>query len=164
MSAKSGNFRSSAAPVENLGFFLTSAKKIPGLAEDVGDLKEFAEVSSKYGRSVEEVGDSLKNGKGLFGNAGKIPRETLDEGQIKNLKRFEEKLPAGSNPVTIHQEGTNVIFHGDVPGRVPGSKALYEKVIDNNGTTISYTKTTYTPEEKIVHIKDKIDGSEIIPE
>ena len=49
-------------------------------------------------------------------------------------------------------------------GRVPGSKAVYEKVIDNSGTTISYTKTTYTPEGKIVHIKDKIDGSEIIPE
>ena len=57
-----------------------------------------------------------------------------------------------------------MVFNAEVPGRVPGSKAVYEKVVDISGTTISYTKTTYTSEGKIVHIKDKIDGSEIIPE
>ncbi|MCX6132135.1 MAG: hypothetical protein NTX25_24145 [Proteobacteria bacterium] len=143
---------------------IDSAKKVPGLGADAADLKKFAEVSSKYGRSAEQVSDSLKSGKGLFGNAQQISREVLNEGQIKNLKRFDEKLPSGSNPSTVHTEGTNVVFNAEVPGRVPGSKAVYEKVVDNSGTTISYTKTTYTPEGKIVHIKDKIDGSEIIPE
>lgn len=143
---------------------VNSAKKVPGLADDVSDLKKFAEISSKYGRSVEQVGDSLKTGKGLFGNAEQIARDVLNEGQLKNLKRFEEKLPAGSNASTVHKEGANVVFNAEVPGRVPGSKAVYEKVVDNSGTTVSYTKTTYTPEGKIVHIKDKIDGSEIVPE
>jgi len=47
---------------------------------------------------------------------------------------------------------------------VPGSKAVYEKVVDDYGKTVSYTKTTYAPDGKIVHIKDKIDGSLIVPE
>jgi hypothetical protein len=43
------------------------------------------------------------------------------------------------------------------PGKVPGSKAVYEKQIDVNGKTIQYTKTTYDPQDEIVHVKDKIN-------
>lgn len=44
------------------------------------------------------------------------------------------------------------------PGRVPGSKAVYEKQINATGKTTQYTKTTYDPQGNIVHVKDKING------
>ena len=50
------------------------------------------------------------------------------------------------------------------PGKVTGSKAVYEKQIDATGKTTQYTKTTYDPEGNIVHIKDKIGGGIYYPE
>jgi hypothetical protein len=47
------------------------------------------------------------------------------------------------------------------PGKVPGSKAVYEKQIDVTGKTTQYTKTTYDPAGNIVHVKDKIHGGTI---
>jgi hypothetical protein len=54
-------------------------------------------------------------------------------------------------------------FQAEIPGRVPGSSAVYEKQVDVSGTTIQYTKTTYDPAGNIVHIKDKITGEVFLP-
>ena len=43
-----------------------------------------------------------------------------------------------------------------VPGRVPASYALYDKVVAASGRTIAYTKTTVAPDGSIIHIKDKL--------
>ena len=47
------------------------------------------------------------------------------------------------------------MFQSEVPGRIPGSKAVYEKQVDARGVTISHTKTTYAPNGSIVHVKQK---------
>ena len=44
----------------------------------------------------------------------------------------------------------------EVPGKVPGSKAVYQKTVDVNGVTTSFTKTTFDPQGNIVHIKNKL--------
>jgi hypothetical protein len=140
-----------------------SGSKAPGLLGAGADsVKAYAEASTKYGKSSGEVAESLKSGKGLFGNAPKLERSALNEAQASNFKRFEKKLPAGSEPPTLHQVNNGVAFKGEVPGRVPGSKAVYEKVVDAEGNSLAYTKTTYTPNGSIVHIKDKIDDSIIM--
>ena len=41
------------------------------------------------------------------------------------------------------------------PGRVPGSKAIYYKIIDSNGKTIRVYKETFDPNGKLVHRKEK---------
>jgi hypothetical protein len=41
------------------------------------------------------------------------------------------------------------------PGNVPGSKAIYYKVIDYNGNTIRVYKETYDTAGNLVHVKDK---------
>jgi hypothetical protein len=115
---------------------------------------------SKVGRLVR----SAKKGEGLFGDLAKVAKGNLNSQQLSNLNRFQKKLPAGSNPVTLHKNGANTVFQGVVPGKVPGSKAIYEKVVDSAGKTTAYTKTTYAPNGKVVHIKNKIDGSVIVPE
>ncbi|WP_049782117.1 peptidoglycan-binding protein [Micavibrio aeruginosavorus] len=78
--------------------------------------------------------------------------------QGKNLARFIGKIPSNSKgSVKITKlPGGNVKFTAVSQGRVPGSKAVYEKVVDPSGKTIQYTKTTYVNGNKILHIKDKL--------
>ena len=41
------------------------------------------------------------------------------------------------------------------PGKVPGSKAIYYKIVDSGGRTIRVYKETYDPSGKLVHRKEK---------
>lgn len=40
-------------------------------------------------------------------------------------------------------------------GRVPGSKAIYYKIIDSDGKTVRVYKETYDPQGNLVHRKEK---------
>jgi hypothetical protein len=82
----------------------------------------------------------------------------------ENLKRFEKKLPAGALPTQVHDLPLGgKAFQSSVPGRVPGSSAVYEKQVDASGRTLQFTKTTVNPQGNIVHVKDKISGKTITP-
>ena len=88
---------------------------------------------------------------------------TLSTEQAANLSRFVKKLPRGAGETALRDlPGGGKTFQAEVPGRVPDSKAVYEKQIDAAGRTVQYTKTTYDPAGKILHVKDKITG-EVIP-
>jgi gamma-glutamyltranspeptidase len=80
--------------------------------------------------------------------------------QLKNIGRFEKKLPANAKESLSVRSLPNdgVVVQGTSPGRVPGSSAVYEKQIDAAGNTIQATKTTYDPFGNIVHVKDKLNG------
>lgn len=80
--------------------------------------------------------------------------------QAANLKRFQKKIPANSkDSVELRQlPSGGVAAQATSPGRVPGSKAVYEKQIDIRGKTLQSTKTTYDPSGNIVHVKDKLNG------
>ena len=41
------------------------------------------------------------------------------------------------------------------PGRVPGSKAIYYKIVDSTGKTLRVYKETYDPSGNLVHVKEK---------
>lgn len=74
-----------------------------------------------------------------------------------NFKRFVKKIPANSKSNVTSQalkNGTHK-FSATSPGKVPGSKAVYEKIVSAEGNTISMTKTTYAPNGSIIHIKPK---------
>jgi hypothetical protein len=85
--------------------------------------------------------------------------------QQLNISRFVKKIPANSrnNVETFRLPNNGLGVKATSPGKVPGSKAVYEKHIDVSGKTIKYTKTTYDPLGNIVHVKDKITGLTIIP-
>ncbi|WP_350016417.1 RHS repeat-associated core domain-containing protein [Rhodanobacter sp. IGA1.0] len=87
---------------------------------------------------------------------------SLTTGQSSNLARFEKSLPSGNLGVDVDSLGGGVVFSATVPGRVPGSSAVYQKTVDNAGQTSSYLKTTFAPNGSVVHIKDKINNT-IIP-
>lgn len=82
---------------------------------------------------------------------------TLNEAQAYNLRRFDQKLPKAAQEIQV-LSGKNGqrIFRSDVPANnIPGSFARYEKIVDSTGKTVSYTKTTYAPDGRVVHIKIK---------
>ena len=41
------------------------------------------------------------------------------------------------------------------PGKVPGSKAVYYKIVDPEGHTVRVYKETYDPNGNLVHVKEK---------
>src|SRR5690606_13752438 len=84
-----------------------------------------------------------------------VDRQSLRLEELNNLKRFEKKLPNAHQTSVAELENGLKVFRAEVPGRVPGSKAIYEKYISSEGKTIGYYKTTIKPNGGIVHIKDK---------
>lgn len=78
--------------------------------------------------------------------------------QAANLSRFQKKIPANAkNSVELSKlPNGGVAAKATSPGKVPGSKAVYEKHIAVNGKTVQYTKTTHDPKGNIVHVKDKL--------
>jgi len=93
----------------------------------------------------------------LLRNINDVNAGTLTPRQAKNLERFDKKLPKDAGEIQIARgEDGQRIFRSDVPAKnIPGSFARYEKVVDRVGNTVSYTKTTYAPNGKIVHVKIK---------
>jgi len=105
--------------------------------------------------AVMEMG-VMPSASGVIATSGVKP--TAD--QLKNIGRFEKKLPANAKDSLAVKPLPNngVAVQATSPGRAPGSSAVYEKQIDEAGTTIQYTKTTYDPAGNIVHVKDKLNG------
>jgi len=95
--------------------------------------------------------------RGLRGMAARGGLKLTDR-QASNLARFNRKLPRASSGTHVDELGDGVMFTAEVPGRVPGSKAVYQKAVDADGVTTSFFKTTLDPEGDIVHIKDKLLG------
>ncbi|CAM1364346.1 S8 family serine peptidase [Tenacibaculum xiamenense] len=99
----------------------------------------------KYG---DDVIDTVKN------SISKLNNKQLD-----NFNRFKKKIPSNA------KENINI---RDLPNRgkvfeatssaknIPGSKAIYQKQINQSGKTLQYYKTTYDKNNKIIHSKNKI--------
>lgn len=82
---------------------------------------------------------------------------SLNAEQSANLARFQRRLPQNASPVRIYAlPNGGKAFQADVPARnITGSFATYEKQVDAVGITILYTKTTYSADGRIVHVKQK---------
>lgn len=83
----------------------------------------------------------------------------LNAAQSANFARYIKKLPASAQTtvIAVGDSGT-VTFTTKVPGKVPGSYAVYMKTVDEAGVTIGYIKTTVAPDGSIASIKDKLAG------
>jgi len=90
-------------------------------------------------------------------NITQLKESDLNPNQLSNLKRFKDKIPSNSkNTVEILRDNNgNVVFKATSPGKVPGSSAVYEKIVDRTGATTGYVKTTYDNVGNLVHAKNK---------
>ena len=128
-------------------------------ARAVATVRRSIPVIARVKRSL----DKLKRARALVATYGRAARgkvlgqEALSPTQLKNLKRYYKKLPGQPGPTTVRDLGNGACsFTTKVPGHVPGSYAEYTKIVDETGETISYVKTVYAPDGRIVHIKDKM--------
>lgn len=77
-----------------------------------------------------------------------------------NIKNFFKKSVTNHYDdfkVSKNVDGTFTAVANN-PGKVPGSHAVYVKIIGANGKTIDIYKTTYDNKNKLVHTKHKIGG------
>ncbi|MHB1534616.1 MAG: LamG-like jellyroll fold domain-containing protein [Acidimicrobiales bacterium] len=93
----------------------------------------------------------------LQGGASTLSPGDLAGGTASNYGRFLKSLPSGAEEPTITQlPDGNVQFDANVPAsNVPGSYATYTKVVDPEGNTVTFYKTTYAPDGSVVHVKVK---------
>ena len=112
-------------------------------------------------KGVAVGGARIKSVEKISGNKIKINdyKNELSKSQVANIQRAIKKIPANSKEnIEIYKENNgNIVFKAVSPGKVPGSKAEYIKVINKDGDTISYNKITYDPKGNIVHDKDKFN-------
>jgi hypothetical protein len=96
-------------------------------------------------------GDAAEEGSSLLTSAD------LSGEQLANYNRFLRSLPSGAEEPTITQlPNGDIQFDANVPAKnIPGSYATYTKVIDPEGNTVTFYKTTYAPDGSVVHIKVK---------
>lgn len=127
---------------------------IEALTDLVGSLAKF--VNAKLVTALEKTGVTLAKDLPVVGTV--LTREDLSASQLANLKRYTKKLPAAADETVISREADGAVrFSTKVPGRVPGSYAMYDKVVDASGETVAYTKTTVAPDGTIIHVKDKLN-------
>ncbi len=105
-----------------------------------------AGVGAAAAANPEKAGQVLQG-------ASQLPQKVLE-----NFKRFASKVPqnARSNAGLDTTADGGYRFTATSVGNVPGSKAIYQKVVDGSGRTIGYLKTTIDPKGNIVHVKDKM--------
>lgn len=133
---------------------LRAARALDKIAISAPKLARARQTLDKF-RKARRVADTYRQTR----KGEKISRTALDAKQAKNLKRFEKKLPSGADETAVRQlPNGSTSFTSTVPGRVPGSYAEYTKVVDAAGGTTKYIKTTYGPDGKIIHIKNKMGG------
>ncbi|WP_327268031.1 hypothetical protein OG233_06740 [Streptomyces sp. NBC_01218] len=98
-------------------------------------------------------GTNLTRGEKVAAAAGV---DDLSPALRKNLTGFMKKSPGDAEiPQIIRLPGGGAEFSYKVPGRVPGSYAVYRKRVDPEGVTELAYKTTFLPDGSIAHIKFK---------
>ena len=127
-----------------LGLFITSVDAACIMdpqfcAEIMGQIVENLGALTCQEDEAAEVADGIRKVGVLasvffLGGIVKDAARGLAAQQAKNLARFEKKLPAGAGPTAVRDlPGGGKAFQAEVPGRVPDSKAVYEKQVDANG-------------------------------
>jgi RHS repeat-associated protein len=112
-------------------------------------------IASGAGEVVGLVKTAITINKAFTDSSSSTPK--LTDGQAKNLARFEKKFSTDNRNIQVSNgKDGSITMKNEVPGKVPGSKAVYEKTVDSSGETTSATKTTYDPKGEVVHVKDKL--------
>ncbi len=145
------------------GDYFSATLDLLGAVPFVGEIADTA----KLAKVADDAVDAAKAAKKHTNHA-----KTL----IKTTKKSSALNMIGDLPANI-QKGTKSFFKGssnnynnysvtknknntytvkmENPGRVPGSKAIYYKIMDSNGNTMKVYKDTFDPSGNLVHRKDK---------
>jgi hypothetical protein len=73
-----------------------------------------------------------------------------------NIKIFFRRGSKGYNYFSVKNIEIGYLVTMIKPGKVPGSNAIYQKIINKKGETIVAFKETYDYNGDLIHTKDKI--------
>jgi RHS repeat-associated protein len=116
-------------------------------------------AGTRLGSSIlGRIGSFFGRGAKIFDRGGDASRAAARATDIEaSGQRFFGKAPKGSqNFQTARNADGSTTFRYETPGRVPGSKAIYEKKVDAQGNTVRVHKRTLDPEGNLVHDKEKL--------
>ena len=115
---------------------------------DQGNLKE---KTSQNESSIGTVSSVYSSKKDALAGTSSYPSPIASSAK----KFFKGSSNSYNNySITKSSDGTSH-FIMEKPGNVPGSKAVYHKIVSSDGKTISVYKDTFDPQGNLVHRKDK---------
>ncbi len=99
-------------------------------------------------------GRTVYQGSSKTGALGAVP--SLPDKIQSSAKSFFKGGSNHYNSFSVeHMSDGNYRIRMENPGKVPGSKAVYYKIVDSDGHTVRVYKETYDPNGNLVHIKEK---------
>jgi hypothetical protein len=144
-------------------------QNITNTIEETKNDKTGEKAGELTGKAIVTIGLAVLTTKGInallkaaevaeVANVAKAGTTVLDGAVESNFKRFVSKIPANSKGSASYEllEDGNYLFKATSPGKVPGSSALYEKLVNPLGETLEMNKTTFAPDGSIIHIKPKL--------
>ena len=132
---------------------------IPVLGE-IADTAKIARVADKASDAVKAVNKATSKGKNIITATKKSSAlksiNELPTNIQKSVKSFFKGSSNNYNKYSVIKNKNNTYtIKMENPGKVPGSKAVYYKIVDSNGRTIKVYKDTFDPLGNLVHRKDK---------
>jgi len=134
-----------------------SGQRVGELAEGAGETDEFLEGFNGSGEEVTEGAGKIKSILNAGSKADAL--KSVDELPSNIQSKVKSFFKGGSSSYVDFSvepmEDGSYIVKITKPGNVPGSKAIYYKIIDYAGSTVRVYKETYDPAGNLVHVKDK---------
>ena len=144
------------------GDFVSAGLSAAGMVPFVGEVADTAKLAKMADKAVDtaKVAKTAKSGKSIIKVTNKSSAlksvDKLPSNIQKSAKSFFKGSSNNYNSYSVIKNKNNTYtIKMENPGKVPGSKAVYNKIVDSNGKTIKVYKDTFDPLGNLVHRKDK---------
>ena len=144
---------------------LSALGAIPVVGE-VADVAKYADKGIDIAKTVDKASDAAKVAK--TAKSGKsIIKATKKSSALKSVDKLPSNIQKSAKSFfkgssnnynsysVIKNKNNTYTIKMENPGKVPGSKAVYNKIVDSNGKTIKVYKDTFDPLGNLVNRKDK---------
>ncbi|MBQ4517419.1 MAG: minor capsid protein [Clostridia bacterium] len=144
------------------GDFLSAGLSAIGMVPVVGEVADTAKLAKMADKVVgaAKVNKTAKNSELIIKVTNKSSAlksvDTLPSSIQKSAKSFFKGSSNNYNSYSVIKNKNNTYtIKMENPGKVPGSKAVYNKIVNSDGKTIKVYKDTFDPSGNLVHRKDK---------
>ena len=152
-----------AIPVDLLRGDFTSARlDAMGMIPFVGEIADTTKLAKIADKAIDgvKVAKTTKSSKSIINATRKSSALKSIDKLPSNIQKSAKSFFKGSSNnynsySVIKNNNSTYTIKMENPGIVPGSKAVYNKIVDSNGKTIKVYKDTFDPSGNLVHRKDK---------
>ena len=160
-----------AVPVDLArGDYISAGLDLVGAVPFIGEVADTARIARTAnkvvdaGKTIDRTRDVVKATKRSKSTIVKVTKKSsalksidkLPSNIQKSVKSFFKGSSNNYNSYSVIKNKNNTYtIKRENPGKVPGSKAVYNKIVDSNGKKIKVYKDTFDPLGNLVHRKDK---------